>query len=200
MIYQKAGNRCAFTLGVPGLAISEDFMLKKLARKGFEVLDAGDMVQNARQLIGKSRYRKYAWMRDAPAIVDCSSMIKWLYGLHGIFLPRNLFLWQESGEHVSFGVWPNSPEETVAGDIVFTTDVDRTKVGHVGLASGPNAMIHATNDVGVEEISFDDLARQRKVCQIRRIIPVTPKTVTLLIPEKERSEIESSDDIEFLFR
>ncbi|MEK7658455.1 MAG: NlpC/P60 family protein [Patescibacteria group bacterium] len=196
MLYQKVHNRCAFTFVVPNLEVSKSDILEALIEKGFKTINT-DIVKNARELIGVSKYGKGARMSKAPLIVDCSSLIKWLYGIRGIWLPRNLFLWQDLGERVNFD---NTVDfnKFAEGDIVFTTDVDYIGVGHVGLATGKNTMIHATNHVGVEEIPFESLMKRRLICMIRRIVPKEPETVTLLLPIKE--EIETSDDIEWLVR
>ncbi|OGZ67902.1 MAG: hypothetical protein A3D44_00120 [Candidatus Staskawiczbacteria bacterium RIFCSPHIGHO2_02_FULL_42_22] len=196
MIYQKVDNRCAFTLAIANLDVSRNNILKVLIKKGFEIKNT-DIIKSARQLIGNSRYRKGARMSEAPLMVDCSSFIKWLYGICGIWLPRNLFLWQDLGERVNFGDTVDFDKST-EGDIIFTTDVNYIGVGHVGLATGKNTMIHATNHAGVEEISFDSLVKQRLICMIRRIIPDNLETITLLLPAEE--EIETSDDIEWLVR
>ena len=206
MLYQKVGSRCAFTLTVTGLEASEDAILQLLVKRGFEVVSEDvDILANARKLVGVSRYRKGVLVSKAPDVVDCSSMIKWLYGLRGIWLPRNLFLWQDLGQWVNCDFLstitpPINLDNVVAGDIVFTTDaqVGWGGVGHVGLATGHNTIIHATNRIGVEEISFDELIKRRLICKINRLIPIGPRTVTLSLPGKE--EVESSDDIEYLVR
>jgi len=203
VLYQKVGNRCAFTLKIPGLDVSEDILLHTLVKKGFEVVDV-DMIKTTRNLTGQSKYRKGALLSKAPSVVDCSGLIKWLYGLRGIWLPRNLFLWQKLGQgNFEFSTksrtFPITLEDSVDGDIVFTTDAEAIGgIGHVGLGTGQKTMIHATNYVGVEEVSFEELMKERLICAIRRLIPVGPPTVTLLLPEKE--EIETSDDIEWLVR
>lgn len=197
MIYQKVDDRCALTLAIANLEVSKSEILKILTEKGFEVIHP-DIIKIVRGgLIGESKYARGALMSRAPAVVDCSSLIKWLYGLRGIWLPRNLFLWQDLGERVNF-VDTFDFGKSAEGDIVFTTDADYIGVGHVGLATGKNTMIHATNHVGVEEISFESLTKRRPICMIRRIIPKDLETVTLLLPPEE--EIETSDDIEWLVR
>jgi len=177
---------------IPDMDISAGQIIDILVKKGFlEPSDKPNIIKIAREFIGKSKYKKGARMSKAPTVIDCSSFIKWLYGLRGIWLPRNLFLWQTLGEAVDV-------DKATEGDIIFTTDRNRIGINHVGLVSQPNTMIHATNYVGVQEIPFKTLMEQRSICMIRRIIPANAHTFTFLLPEK--AEIETSDDIEWLIR
>ncbi len=128
-------------------------------------------------------------MSTAPKVVDCASLVKWLYGERGVWLPRNFLRWQE------FGV---SVREPIGSDLVFTTGRRGSGVGHVGIASGPDTMIHAINRVGVQEVRFDTLTKSRRIYMYRRLFPKDTKTVTLRVPVGE--ELETSDEIEWRVR
>src|SRR5258708_25733357 len=112
MMYHAVCNRCLLDLGSIGLGASREEILVLLESKGVRV--ANVMVfMLARMCVGTSRYRRCASMREAPHIVDCASLIKWLYAQRGIWLPRDLILWLDLGSLVKL-------DELGKGDLVFT--------------------------------------------------------------------------------
>ena len=84
--YRAVENRCAVILDSLGLSISREETLTILNRKGFAVV-AVNIISLARRCIGTSQYRRGARLSEAPAVFDCSSFTKWLYGKRGIWLP-----------------------------------------------------------------------------------------------------------------
>src|SRR3989344_2046019 len=112
MEYRAVGNRCAVILNSLRLPlISNEEILKVLSHAGFNLIEV-DMVRLARECIGKSMYLRGAQPREAPAVVDCSSLLKWLYGRRGIWLPRRSIQQYELGEAAEL-------DGLIAGDIVF---------------------------------------------------------------------------------
>ncbi len=154
-----------------------------------------DLPAMARKQIGVP-YKRCALLREAPHLFDCSSLIKWLYGFRGIWLPRSLLLWLELGR----GVSKNNLEP---GDLVFTSGLTNYVVegvggiGHVGMASSQQTVIHASNAMGVAEVSLDLFLNKRAFRSARRII-THDKVITLIIPEEK--EVETSDDIMWILR
>src|SRR3989338_8780587 len=100
MEYRAVGNRCAVILNSLRLPHSREETLAILNHKGFTVVEV-DIIALARQCIGTSRYRRGARPSEAPAVVDCSSFIKWLYAQRGIWLPRRSIQQRELGEAVN---------------------------------------------------------------------------------------------------
>lgn len=197
MEYRAVGNRCAITPNAVGVPVSRSEVLAILIQKGFGLVNV-DLVALARQCIGTSRYRRSARLREAPAIVDCSSFVKWLYGMRGIWLPRRSIQQRELGESVSF-------EELVAGDVVFVSGwIDyfhndpANGVGHVGIATGERTIIHAANSkTNVVESSIEEfIGATGKFRGVRRYIPKGVEVLTLETPADR--EVEIADDIRWI--
>lgn len=194
MIIHAVGNRCAVDLDSLSLPLSKQEILLLLEREGFCTLEI-DMIALVREYVGRSTYRRCAFMREAPHVVDCASLIKWMYARRGIWLPRDLLLWIDLGMPVDL-------TDIRQGDLVFTDGrsnrhVERIgNIGHVGIAADHQTMIHATNHVGIEEISIASFLRQRTFCCARRIIPEHVNLITLIVPPHQ--EIEISQDLEWM--
>ncbi|MCD7034261.1 C40 family peptidase [Metabacillus sp. GX 13764] len=86
---------------------------------------------------------------------DCSSFMQYIYGVHGISLPRS------SRQQYSVGT-PISFEEIRKGDLLFFTTKTRkdrqlpSKIGHVGVYLGRGHMLHTYKEgkkVMVSEIN-----------------------------------------------
>lgn len=156
MEYRSVGNRCAVFFDSLHLPISREEILTILNKKGFVSVEV-DIVTLARQCIVSSRYRRGARLFETPAVVDCSSFIKWLYTQRGIWLPRRSIQQSVMGESVSLN-------EIVAGDVIFVSgyidyyhDDPAKGVGHVGISTGEGTIVHTANSKsGVVEISLDD--------------------------------------------
>lgn len=152
-----------------------------------------DIIALARQCVRTSQYCRGARLAAAPGLVDCSSLIKWLYGQRGIWLPRRSIQQRECGRSVPI-------DDLSPGDVVFVSgriNYYRTDpsdgVGHVGLATGEGTIIHAANKrVHVIESSVDEFVGDA-FRGARRYIPKGRTVRTFRTPFG--SEIESSDDI-----
>jgi hypothetical protein len=196
MNYRAVSNRCAVHLPSLNLPISAEDTLIILREKGFKVLDV-DVVALARTCIKTSTYRRSARPSEAPVVVDCSSFIKWLYGQCGIWLPRRSIQQREIGTPVPIN-------EVSAGDVVFVSgwiDYYHTNpkdgVGHVGIATGEETVIHAANrNVGVIEICLERFVDETNFRGIRRYIP-REQGVLILETPLER-EVETSDDLRWI--
>src|SRR5690606_39212406 len=115
-----------------------------------------------------------ASINEAPTVVDCSTMVKWAYGQAGIWLPRHTIDQRDYGTKVI-------KEELLAGDLVFTRglkpywlDNPEDAVGHVGIYSGHDSVVHAANTKrGVVEDSFDQFIGSRQLFRgATRIMPM----------------------------
>jgi hypothetical protein len=196
MVYRAVTDRCAVDFADLQLSFSVEQSLEILDQKGFQHISV-DLVPLARSLVGIAQYRRGARLSEAPHIFDCSSFIKWLYGQKGIWLPRRSIQQREFGT-------PVNPCDIQAGDIVFISGfIDyyhtdpRNGVGHVGLATGENTVIHAANrKVGVIESPYTEFAKDNKLRGIQRIVPENRQVYTFLTPPER--EIEWSDDIRWI--
>lgn len=90
------------------------------------------IVRKASDLIG----RPYAWGGADPGNgFDCSGLVVWVYGRHGVELPRTARDQSRMGTRVSLG--KHQP-----GDLVFFRTTGRT-TNHVGIATGRGTFIHS---------------------------------------------------------
>ena len=75
--------------------------------------------------IGQSVYRRGAAIDEAPRVVDCRTLIRWLFSLYGMSLPEDFLSW------LSLGV-PVGQTELKCLDIVFTNGYKNLFVEGVG--------------------------------------------------------------------
>jgi len=196
MEYRAVKNRCAVNLDSLKLPIPSAEALMILVQRGFRVVGV-NIVALARQCVMTSKYRRGAMLSEAPAIVDCSSLMKWLYAERGIWLPRRTIQQRELGEVIGLN-------DLTAGDLVFVSgrinyyhDDPRDGVGHVGIATGDGAVIHAANKkLGVVESLLDNFVGKTKFRGARRYIPKDADVITLLTPDDR--EVEIADDIKWI--
>ena len=180
------------SLNIP---LTQNEALALLATKGFQQVKV-DVVALAKACIGLSKYRRGARLCEAPDVVDCSSLIKWLYGQRGIWLPRRSIQQREYGEPVL--------EKIIAGDVLFVSgfidyylnDPD-DGVGHVGIATGEGTIIHAANErLGVVESPIEGFIDNTEARGVRRYLPLNKEIITLEVPPHR--EIEFEDDIRWI--
>ncbi len=196
MEYRAVGNRCAVTLNALDVPLSREAILSVLQQKGFTPINV-DLIALARQCITTSRYRRGARLSEAPAIVDCSSFVKWLYAQRGIWLPRRSIQQRDCGEAIEL-------EYLVAGDVLFVSGwIDyyhydpRNGVGHVGIATGESTVIHAANSrANVVESPVLEFVGETKFRGARRYIPKGVEVVTFETPVER--EIETADDVRWV--
>ena len=196
MKYHAVGNRCAVNLKSLQLPISDEEALAILIAKGFKLVEV-DIIALARQCIKSSEYRRGAKPSEAPTIVDCSSFIKYLYGERGIWLPRRSIQQRELGVAVSL-------EEVSEGDVVFISGwVDyyhndpSDGVGHVGIATGEETIVHAADKKAhVIESSLESFVGKTKFRGIRRYVPNNQAVLTFETPPDR--EVEIDDDLRWI--
>ena len=196
MEYRAVGDRCAVDLDLLHLPVSNKVALAILIKKGFKILEV-NLVDLARQCIKTSKYRRGVKPSEAPARVDCSSFIKWLFGQRGIWLPRRSIQQRELGESVSF-------EEIARDDVVFASgwidyyhDNSLDGVGHVGIATGEETVIHAANNkANVVESSLKSFASKAGFRGIRRYVSRDKTVLTLETPTAR--EVEIADDMRWI--
>lgn len=125
-------------------------------------------------------------MRQAPKVLDCSSLTKWIYKCRGIYIPRHSVSQRDyCKEHFTI---VESEENMRTGDIVFTTgkhdfywDDINDGVGHVGFATGEGTVIHAANSkVGIIESTFENFIKGFR--GIGRIIENDSSIITIESP------------------
>ena len=196
MEYRAVGNRCAVILNSLCLPTSREETLTMLSHKGFALVQV-DVIALARQCIGTSQYRRGSRLFEAPAVVDCSSFIRWIYAQRGIWLPRRSIQQRELGEAVNL-------DKLVAGDVVFVSgwidyyhDDPTNGVGHVGIATGDGTVVHAADrKANVVETLLDKFVGKTKFRGAKRYIPQGVEVLTFETPVDR--EVEIADDIRWI--
>jgi hypothetical protein len=200
MLFRAVDNRCAVDVASFDLSITDEEAVAILERHGFRVLDV-DMVALARSRVGVSRFVYGAKRMDAPETFDCSSFMRWLYGLRGVWIPRRAIQQKE------FGV-PVELRDLLAGDLVFTvgfrhrvryTHQLEDGVGHVLMATGEGTLICATKSdlgEGIIELSVEEVLRQREYRGAVRVIPPDRRVST--VESSGMYTMETSDDLRWI--
>lgn len=193
MHIRAVGNRCAVHIPSLALPVSDNEALRMLETMGYRRLEI-DIVALSRERIGRATYRRGARMREAPDVFDCSSFVKWAYGLRGIWLPR-----LSIQQYEECRLLPSGP--VVAGDLAFAAGyrsyyrtVPTSGIGHVGIVTADQTVIHAANsEDGVIEEMLDVWEGWTTFRGVRRLIPSDANLITLECPPD--AEVESSDNI-----
>jgi cell wall-associated NlpC family hydrolase len=79
-----------------------------------------------------------------PSGFDCSGFTQYVFGQHGIALPRNVKDQFEAGK-------PVKPTEIALGDLLFFSTV-APGASHVGIALGGDQFVHAPSSTGVVRV------------------------------------------------
>jgi hypothetical protein len=153
-----------------------------------------DVVKIARSRIGKTLYRRGALPSEWPEKLDCSALAKWAYGDLGVWLPRH------SIDQREYGKFNADISKIEVGDLVFTTgyrnyywDDPADGVGHVGVASSSNSIIHAANSKsGIIESYLDKFTTQENFRGSTRIADNLASLITLTIPEEQCLETSTA--------
>lgn len=196
MEYRAVKDRCAVILNSLNLPISNEEALVVLQNKGFEKIDV-DILDDARFCLRISLYQRGVRVSLAPTLVDCSSLTKYLYAELGIWIPRRSIQQRELGEVVPIC-------ELIAGDLVFTSgridyyfDDPLDGVGHVGIVSERETIIHAANTKeNVIETPINEFINENSFRGARRYIPKGAEVITLKIPKGR--DVETADDLRWI--
>lgn len=118
------------------------------------------IVQTALSQIG----RPYAWGGTDPGTgFDCSGLVRWVYGRHGLDLPRSASEQSRLGSRVPL-------DKHRAGDLIFFRTSGRTS-NHVGIATGRGTFIHSPKPGDrVREESLRISYWRQRLTSVRRII------------------------------
>jgi hypothetical protein len=198
MVYYSVNNRCAIDFGDFQLPISNKEAFEILIKKGFQQIEI-DILAIAKACVGKSIYRRGSRLSEAPNFFDCSSFIKYLYGQKGIWVPRRSIQQSEFGCSVDLKNITAGDVICVSGHIDYFIKDPLLGVGHVGIVTENNSVIHAKNkEAGIVETPMKNFFSKDNLRTVRRIIPSDHQVYTFLTSEER--EVESSDDIGWIIR
>lgn len=195
MTFRAVNSRCAVRLQDLRLPLTPKETIYLLNQNGFKIINV-DLLELARQCVARSKYQRGARSSQAPALVDCSSFVKWLYGQRGIWLPRRSIQQREFGQPIALDSIREGDLVFTAGRINYYFDDPRDGVGHVGIATNCQTIIHAANrKAGVIESPLNKFT-SADFRGARRYIACNSEVLTLAIPPNR--EVESSDDIRWI--
>ena len=124
----------------------------------------GNVVQTALDVMGMP----YRWGDEGEEGFDCSGLIMYAFGKHGITLPRRSVDQARQGTEV-----PKALDQLQAGDLL-TFATRGSRVSHVGLYIGNGRFIHsATAGVQISVLSPDDISGRwwyRRWVGVRRLV------------------------------
>lgn len=150
----RAGWRFAFGVtahwggGGSGGATARAAGRTPVRRPGHVSGPAAAVVETALDALGTP----YAWGGTSENGFDCSGLIQYAYGLHGVSLPRRSRDQAVMGEPV-----PRAPAALVPGDILAFSAQPGGAVTHVGLYVGDGLFLHsATDGVKLSALRADD--------------------------------------------
>ncbi|MBO3444603.1 C40 family peptidase [Clostridium sp. CCUG 7971] len=118
------------------------------------------IVKKAHEQLGKS----YVWGAEGPNSFDCSGLVHYVYGQHGIKTPRVSRDQYKAGKSVS-------QSNLQPGDLIFSSTDGSGRVTHVGIYVGEGKMIHAPNSKGVvKKVDINASYWQKAYVGAKRII------------------------------
>jgi cell wall-associated NlpC family hydrolase len=130
------------------------------AKKETGVLEAavGGLVGTALELLGAP----YRLGGSNPSGFDCSGFVQWVFGRHGMTLPREVRDQYASGRSVEL-------VDVQQGDLLFFETVARGP-SHVGIALGNGRFVHAPSSKGVVRVEpYTASYWARRFVGVRRI-------------------------------
>ena len=112
-------------------------------------------VLERRVLTTASRYvgTRYRLGGTKPGAFDCSGFVRYVYGRHGVSLPRTANDQSMMGYSIVVGV-----DSLEVGDLLFFK-TPRGRASHVAIYAGGGRIIHASS--GSRRVRYDDLASPR---------------------------------------
>lgn len=125
--------------------------------------DISSITQNAKQFKGG----RYVWGGTRPNGFDCSGYVQYIYGKHGINLPRTALGQSKAGK-------PIDKSSLRAGDLLFfLTDKNRgIPVTHVGIYLGNGEFIHAAGkDRGIIVSPLNSGSYANCFVEAKRVLP-----------------------------
>jgi peptidoglycan DL-endopeptidase LytE len=118
---------------------------------------AARVLATAKQYLG-TRYR---YGGETPiAGFDCSGFVQYVYGRHGVELPRTSRLQAAAGQSLPLGVAVLEP-----GDLLLFSSTG-TGVNHVAIYVGDNRILHSS--AGAGGVVYDDLSTPRGQWYLKR--------------------------------
>ena len=118
------------------------------------------------EMIGHFAGAPYVWGGRSPKGFDCSGLVQFVFGLHGVTLPR------DSDQQFEQGV---AVESRQPGDLLF---FGSQRIGHVGVALDADAFVHARGEVRHNSLDPESPRYDAELAGLfrgnRRVLPPAP--------------------------
>ncbi len=120
---------------------------------------AAEIIATAKTLIGCP----YKWAGSTPAGFDCSGFVQYVFGKHGITLPR------VSRSQYSVGT-AVAKKDLQPGDLVFFFSTNKNVITHVGIYIGNGEFIHSSSSYGVVITKLESSYYQTRYYGAKRVL------------------------------
>ena len=144
------------------------------------------VLRTAKRYLG-TRYRMGG---TKPSAFDCSGFVRYVFGKHGVELPRTAREQSSVGRAVAVGA-----DSLRVGDLLFFR-TPRGRASHVAIYAGDGRIIHAS--AGSRRVRYDDLASARgrwfveHLTRVRRVLLLTSdRSEATLLSELDRRHASS---------
>ena len=144
------------------------------------------VLRTAKRYLG-TRYRMGG---TKPSAFDCSGFVRYVFGKHGVELPRTAREQSSVGRAVAVGA-----DSLRVGDLLFFR-TPRGRASHVAIYVGDGRIIHAS--AGSRRVRYDDLASARgrwfveHLTRVRRVLLLTSdRSEATLLSELDRRHASS---------
>jgi cell wall-associated NlpC family hydrolase len=152
-------------LGAGGMDVRASSATGAAGRRRWSPPSAVASASAARVLATADRYvgTRYRYGGESPAEgFDCSGFVQFVFGLHGVELPRT------SRQQASAGrVGPREIARLQPGDLMFFASNGR-RIDHVAIYAGDGRIIHASSGSG--RVRYDDIGTGRGEWYLRRLV------------------------------
>ena len=111
---------------------------------------------------------RYRWAGSNETGVDCSGLVRYVFGALGIDLPHNAAQLSTRGTSV-----PADTAQMQPGDLIVFSPTRSTRISHVGIYMGNGTMLHASShNKRVVEVPLATY-RGLRLRDVRRVVAVT---------------------------
>ena len=138
---EASPNRPKFFVGGKSTGVTPS-----AAALGGSTVTGQQIVATAKQYLGVP----YLWGGTTTNGFDCSGLVQYVFGQHGITLPRTSQEQYQVGRYVA-------KADLQVGDLVFFANTYTTGISHLGIYVGGGQFLHASSSQGVIISSLDNV-------------------------------------------
>ena len=114
---------------------------------------------------------RYRWAGSNENGVDCSGLVRYVFGALGVDLPHNAAMLSKRGEPV-----PADTTQMQPGDLIVFSPKKSNRISHVGIYMGNGTMLHASSyNKRVVEVPLATY-KSLRLRDVRRVVSVLTTT------------------------